>query len=129
MILQANTDTFTDSTGADSQSVFLTDFMLNPNWVSFSNQFSLYCFNNTVNQILSSASPVVYPNPSTGNFRIEIGNYGEHSIDIFNSIGQKVIYTSFGEDFVNVDMSNYLPGIYYFKVDNSKSGKIILTGK
>ena len=103
--------------------------MLNPNWVSFSNQFSLYCFNNTVNQILSSASPVVYPNPSTGNFRIEIGNYGEHSIDIFNSIGQKVIYTSFGEDFVNVDMSNYLPGIYYFKVDNSKSGKIILTGK
>jgi len=129
LILQANTDTFTDSTGADSQSVFLTDFMLNPNWVSFSNQFSLYCFNNTVNQILSSASPVVYPNPSTGNFRIEIGNYGEHSIDIFNSIGQKVIYTSFGEDFVNVDMSNYLPGIYYFKVDNSKSGKIILTKK
>ncbi len=129
IILQTNTNIFTDSSGADSQSIFMTDFLLNPNWVSFSNQFSLYCFNSVVDQISSHVSPLVFPNPGTGKFRIEIGNYGEHSIDIFNSIGQKVIHTSFGEDFVNVDMSNYLPGIYYFKVDNSKSGKIILTGK
>lgn len=129
LVLQTNVNSFTDSSGADEQSIFMTDFMLNPNWFSFSNQFSLYCFSSSVDQFSSHVSPLVFPNPGTGKFRIEIGNYGEHSIDIFNSIGQKVIHTSFGEDFVNVDMSNYLPGIYYFKVDNSKSGKIILTGK
>ncbi len=127
LILQTNTNTFTDSSGADSQSIFLTDFMLSPNWVSFSNQFSLYCFNNSVGQVASNNSPIVFPNPSTGKFRIEIGNYGEHSIDIYNSIGQKVIQTTFGEDFVNLDLSNYSPGIYYFNVDGTKSGKIVLT--
>lgn len=127
LTLQTNTNSFTDSTGADPQSIFMTDFMLNPNWVSFSNQFSLYCFNNDVNHIESNVSPVVYPNPGTGKFRIEIGNYGEHFVDIYNTIGQKVMQTNFGEDFVNVDLSKCLPGIYYFKIDNSKSGKIIIT--
>lgn len=129
LILQTNTNTFTDSTGADSQSIFMSDFMLNPNWTSFSNQFSLYCFNNSVNQIESNKSPIVFPNPSTGSFRIEIGNYGDHFIEIYNSIGQKVMQTNFGEDFVKVDMTNYSPGIYYFKIDGTKSGKINLTGR
>lgn len=53
---------------------------------------------------------MVFPNPGTGIFRIETQISGNHFIEIFDAIGQKVMQKYFGEDFVNVDLSNYLPG-------------------
>lgn len=129
LTLITSINTFTDSIGADSQNISMISYQINPNWQSFSNQFSLYCFNNSISNPNLNNSPMVFPNPGTGMFRIQTGISGFQSLEIYNAIGQKVIHKAFGEEFVNVDLSNYLPGIYYFKIDNSKSGKIILTGK
>lgn len=128
LVLQTQNNVFTDSTGADQQSVFMTDFQLLPNWQSFSNQFSLYCFNNSISdsELLSTLS--VFPNPNTGLFTIQTNNSGKHFLEIYNSFGQKVMNKTFGEEFVKLDMSNYLPGIYYFKVNGTQNGKIVLTG-
>lgn len=116
---------FSDSAGADWQLVNMTQFSINPFWQSLSNQFTLYCYSTELSDI-SVKSPMVFPNPGTGIFRIETQISGNHFIEIFDAIGQKVMQKYFGEDFVNVDLSNYLPGVYYFRVDNSAGGKIIL---
>ena len=123
-----NTIVFNDSMGADWQFVNMTQFSFNPSWQSLSNQFTLYCFSNSIENI-STISPLVFPNPGTGIFRIETGNYGEHSIDIYNSSGQKILHKNFDQKWFDFDIKKFHPGIYYFKTDNFLNGKIILTGK
>lgn len=119
---------FTDSIGADWQLVTMTQFSINPFWQSPSNQFTLYCFGNSIDEA-SAFSAMVFPNPGTGIFRIETGIPGKHQLEIFDAIGQKVMEKNFGEDFAEVDLTNYLPGIYYFRIDHTHNGKIILSAK
>ena len=123
-----NTISFSDSLGANWQVLNLIQFSINPFWQSLSNQFTLYCFGNSVDDI-SASSPMVFPNPVTGIFRIETGIQGEHHLEIFDAIGQKVMRKDFGQDFADVDLTNYLPGIYYFRIDHTQNGKIILSAK
>ena len=117
-----------DSVGADWQLVSMTQFSFNPTWQSLSNQFTLYCFSNSVNDIIEN-SYTVFPNPNKGIFRIDVKIIGDHHLEIFNSLGQKVMQKMFGQEFVELDMTNYSSGIYFYKIDNSQIGKIILTGR
>lgn len=61
----------------------------------------------------------VYPNPSTGKFKLLFsGNTSEiNSIEIFNLQGQH-IYSSVGFQSI-VDLSNNLPGVYYIHVKHN----------
>jgi hypothetical protein len=82
------------------------------------------------NQFLSKA----YPNPASGLITIEFENEDNstHLITIYNCMGQSIIENkSTEEDFMEIDLSNYNSGIYFFKLAKIRnwemsSGKIII---
>ena len=69
---------------------------------------------------------MVFPNPGTGIFIIETGNFNEHTIEIFNPLHQKIIQQKITEGYAEIDLTKYPPGIYYFVFDSFRSGKIII---
>ncbi len=125
--LQTNNNTFSTSSVYNSQSIVLTDFMLSPNQSSFSCQLSLFCNNNSINQISINDSLIVYPNPGTGVFTFETGISGDHLLEIYDAIGKKIFVKHFDQKSFDVDLTNHLPGAYYLKLDNSQIRKLILT--
>lgn len=121
----SNALSFTDSIGADWQLVTMTQFTINPFWQSLANQFTLYCFGTDLSDI-SKESPLVFPNPSTGIFTIETGNSGEHHLEIFDAVGQKILKEVFHRNQIDIDLKYCTPGIYYYKIDDNNIGKVIL---
>jgi len=92
------------------------------------NQTTIYCHSIGINETFNNMM-AVSPNPTSGKFKIQTNKISSQILQIFNDKGQIVMQKEFGENFVVVDMTNYLPGIYFFTIDNSKGGKIILLGK
>jgi hypothetical protein len=66
----------------------------------------------------------VYPNPSAGNFNIELGSSGNENftISIINSIGQtiKSIKTK-GDSNLQINLSNYAAGIYQIIIEGKNT--------
>jgi Secretion system C-terminal sorting domain len=118
---------FNDSIGADWQLVNMTQFSINPFWQSLANQFTLYCFGTELAEVTDNSS-MIFPNPGTGIFRIETESAGEHHVEIFDAVGQKIIDEVFYQNHIDVNLKNYSAGLYYFKIDNANSRKVILTG-
>lgn len=60
----------------------------------------------------------VYPNPSSGVFKVEVGVYTEGVVKVFNVFGVelKTIVIKEGMKTVDVDMSREVKGVYVFKV-------------
>lgn len=55
---------------------------------------------------------LIYPNPTTGKFRVEGLKFGVETIEIYDLFGRLILRTNEPE----VDMSNYPAGIYFVKV-------------
>lgn len=72
-----------------------------------------------INENISFVEVNGHPNPTTGNFEFSFSkNHKEISINIFNSLGQKVCNTlDNNSDKVVVDMSEMVQGIYFAKVN------------
>ena len=74
-------------------------------------------------EITSSVRPMqngelvsVYPNPSYGNVSVQFSeNVRNSSIEVFNSIGQKVYQIRQAGNYRNVDLSDLASGIYFIK--------------
>lgn len=72
------------------------------------------------NEIISNC--IVYPNPSNGNFYINNKNKNELYIEVYNSIGQKLLEFR-NPEFIN--MTSVVPGIYFFKIQSSQGTNLI----
>jgi len=87
-----------------------------------------------INQIASLSTDVkVYPNPSTGLFRMEEQglNAGKHTIEVYNVLGEQVYSKGTNELSTVVNLEGQPTGIYFYRIvtDNISivaSGKVIL---
>lgn len=74
-----------------------------------------------------SKSVMIYPNPSTGNFNLQLNGYENNDADILiiNSVGQTVYqqHVSVSElvHAENIDISGMPPGIYHVLISNNET--------
>lgn len=67
----------------------------------------------SVNELSSKVT--VYPNPANGSVRVEAGN-GIESINVYNVLGTLVETVNANGKTVNVNLSNYSDGVYFFSI-------------
>lgn len=90
------------------------------------------CHLDGITELLAeNKEPLIYPNPTEGQFTIEIKtNTPEKSdVEIYNITGEKVFSLCTEKSDVNIDLTGYPSGLYFVRIINkqfSKSGKIIL---
>jgi hypothetical protein len=65
-----------------------------------------------IHEVAVTSSLIVYPNPSTGNFIVKFDNKPITRLEVFNSMGEKVLEQRSGE----VELHNMSKGIYFIKV-------------
>jgi hypothetical protein len=87
------------------------------------------CLSSTVGitEIWDTELVEVYPNPTSGNLKIDLGGvYNGTTVKVFNALGQVVIKESFGStDEINLDIDG-TPGMYILeiKTDEGKSARV-----
>ena len=62
-----------------------------------------------------SSKVMVYPNPANGSVRVEAGN-GIESINVYNVLGTLVETVNANGKTVNVNLSDYSDGVYFFSI-------------
>ncbi len=67
----------------------------------------------SVNEL--SSKVMVYPNPANGSVRVEAGN-GIESVNVYNVLGTLVETVNANGKTVNVNLSNYSDGVYFFSI-------------
>jgi hypothetical protein len=82
---------------------------------------SIICSNViSVPEIAPSENTVkIYPNPSSGNFKIEMEVNAFYEVEVFNFLGKKVFSTAASSSVLNVNLHNQPRGIYFVKVQSS----------
>ncbi len=69
-----------------------------------------------IKELTNENKLIIYPNPSNGKFNISIANQS-FNFELYNSLGQKISPPYLiDEDEIEIDLSNYSPGIYFVKV-------------
>ncbi len=58
----------------------------------------------------------IYPNPNSGSFTISLSDYENASVEIYNTVGQKVLSQTLQSNTTPVDFTNYSNGIYQVNV-------------
>ncbi|MBI3502080.1 MAG: T9SS type A sorting domain-containing protein [Bacteroidetes bacterium] len=78
---------------------------------------------NAVSQTDFASQIIIYPNPSTGIFQVQVGNGqlaigNEYKIEIYNVMGEKVTQSVIpsGARNLTIDLSNQPSGIYFIQV-------------
>lgn len=78
----------------------------------------------------SDNSLVAYPNPSSSLFTVKIPSVKNYTVEIFNSIGEKVLERNIQNKFTEqFNLNEYGKGIYHIRVCNEKenySAKVVL---
>ena len=90
---------------------------------SCKNSFTVYILISGINDIVSDANISIYPNPSSGNFIVELLNgfiAGEISIDVVNVIGQRVFSStekiSTAHWKKQIDLHDIARGVYFIEI-------------
>jgi hypothetical protein len=65
-----------------------------------------------ISPVSAASSVIVYPNPSTGNFTVKFDNKPITNLEVYNSIGEKILEQRSGE----VDLNNRSKGVYFIRV-------------
>jgi hypothetical protein len=58
----------------------------------------------------------IYPNPTTGSFTIDIGNFKQANLEIYNLSGQLILQKTFVDNTTHVNLTNYPKGLYLVKI-------------
>ncbi len=67
----------------------------------------------------------VYPNPSNGEFTVELNNGLYKTIQVTDLTGRVVLTNASSKDKVNVNMANLANGIYYVKIQSDNAVEVI----
>jgi len=75
----------------------------------------------SVNDVETENKVHIFPNPNKGSFNIHMSDYNNSRIEIFNTIGQAVDYTSSKQQngYLKVNLNSFEKGIYFVKVINN----------
>ncbi len=66
-------------------------------------------------------SMALYPNPATTNLTVELANVSENAtLDIFNTLGQKVVSVKNLQDSNSINVASLTSGVYFVTVTNGK---------
>lgn len=68
---------------------------------------------------------LVYPNPSTGEFTVELNNGSNKTIEVTDLSGKVVLTQNSSKDKVSVNISHLANGIYYVKIQSNNAVEII----
>jgi len=86
-------------------------------------------------ELTAPISALIYPNPTSQNTTLRIQSKQNHesiSIEIINVMGQvmsqNISNISIGTNSIKLKTDEFLPGIYFVRLTDSKSGKEIITG-
>ena len=71
----------------------------------------------TVTNVIENQIATIYPNPVTNYLTIEQDGY--KNICIFNVTGQKIYEINTSDNVVNIDMTNYMNGMYIVRINNN----------
>jgi hypothetical protein len=77
-----------------------------------------------------AAKVKVYPNPNTGQFKVELAGIQNvvSTIEIYNMLGEKVVNKKLLENTDMINMSNQSDGVYFYRVI-LETGELIGSGK
>jgi hypothetical protein len=76
-----------------------------------------------INTVANNSSDIkVFPNPSKGEFVIEMGTSYDKSVEVVDFTGKVVYSTKTNNAKINVNINNYAAGVYYVKV--MSNGKV-----
>ncbi len=68
--------------------------------------------------VTTTASGIkLYPNPSKGEFVIEINNKSVNTVVVTDLTGRVLVNTTTQNEKTNIDLSNYANGVYYVKIN------------
>ena len=77
------------------------------------------------NNVASTIGTVVYPNPNTGLFTIELNNGSVKTIEVMDLTGRIVLTNTSSNDKIDFNISNLANGVYFVKVQSNNSVEVI----
>jgi hypothetical protein len=73
-----------------------------------------------LNQLSASLSGVkIYPNPTTGEFTVELTNGSLKTIEVIDVTGRLISTNSTTSELVNINLNEFSNGIYYVKIQSN----------
>ena len=80
-------------------------------------------------QINQTQNFSIYPNPSNGNFTINVKNKNAASIEIYNVMGEKIFSAKLMNPKTEIEL-NAKPGMYFYQIKNDngiiENSKIVI---
>lgn len=61
----------------------------------------------------------IYPNPNNGSFIIETSSFENTIVEIYNNLGQLILNNKLSKNLNIIDMTKFLKGMYFVKVENN----------
>lgn len=80
-----------------------------------------YYKNTGINEISDNAYFTIYPNPTTGEFRVSGFEFGVEDIQVYDLFGRLLLRSNKPQ----IDMSSYPAGLYIWRVGNAR-GKLVI---
>ncbi|MBA3683168.1 MAG: T9SS type A sorting domain-containing protein, partial [Bacteroidetes bacterium] len=76
-------------------------------------------------KVASVSGILVYPNPNSGEFTIELNNGSVKNIDIMDLTGRIVLSSSSNNDKVDFNIKNLANGVYYVRIQSDNTVNVI----
>ncbi len=68
-----------------------------------------------------------YPNPNNGTFNIQLNDYENTNVEIYNTVGQKVVAQTLQSNLTQLNLNNFSNGVYHVRV--VKNNKLVYQGR
>jgi hypothetical protein len=72
-----------------------------------------------------SGSVRIYPNPTTGEFTVELNNTSEKIVEVMDLTGRIISSSTGSQESVTVNIANLANGIYYVKIQSSNTVDVV----